>query len=81
MVQLGERRYGDTRRANLHPRACDRIQHPSRDGDDHTRRRLEMDDLARAALLTVMSPDPTSMERVPAVVHLDELPDMGRMTP
>jgi hypothetical protein len=80
LVQLDERRYRDTWCADLHPCACDRIQHPGRDDDDHAGRRLEMDDAARTALLAVISPDPTPTKRVPAIMDLDLLTDMGRMT-
>jgi hypothetical protein len=81
MVQLDKRRDGDARYADLHARASDRIQHPSGDNDDHTRRCLEINDAARPALLAVVSPNPTSIQRMPAIMDLDLLPDMGRMTP
>jgi hypothetical protein len=80
IVQLDERRYGDSRRAYLHTRARGRIQHPSRDNDDHAGRRLEMDNAARATLLAVVSADRASIKRVPAIMDLDVLSDMGRMT-
>jgi hypothetical protein len=68
------------RRANLHAGAGGRIQHPGRQHDDHAGcRRLEVDNPAAGALLTVLLPNTTTVEGMPTVMDLDFLPDMGRM--
>jgi hypothetical protein len=55
------------------------IQHPGRQNNDHTRRRLDVDNLATGALLTALLPNPAPVQCVPTVMDLDFLPDMGRM--
>jgi hypothetical protein len=67
-------------RANRHCGADGRIQHPCRDQCDDTWRRLEIDKAAGSALLVALAPDTTPIQRVPAIMDLDLLPDMGRMT-
>jgi hypothetical protein len=54
-----------------HQRNCD--QRRQRIGED-------VNDPTGKALLTVMPPDTAPIERVPAVMDLNFLPDMGRMT-
>jgi hypothetical protein len=81
MMQLDERRHRHARCADLHAGACDRIQHPSRDHDDDAGRHLEMDEVTRGPPLAPRQPDRTPIKGVPAIMDLDVLPDMGRMTP
>ena len=66
-------------RANLHAGAGGRIQHPGRQHDDHARRRLDVDNPAGGALLTVLPPNTATVEGMPPVMDFDFLPDMGRM--
>jgi hypothetical protein len=80
-MQLGQRRHPHARHAHLHPGAHSRIQHPSRDYDDDARRRLTLDDVPRGTLLAPDQPDRAAVEGMPTIMDLDELPDMGRMTP
>jgi hypothetical protein len=79
-MQLGQRPYRYARCADLHSGAGDRIQHPARHDGDDAGARLDVDILVTATLLAVMQADATPMERVPAIVNFDFLPDMGRMT-
>jgi hypothetical protein len=80
-MQLGECRHRHARHAHLHPSVHRRIQHPSRDYDDDARRRLKLDDVPRGTLLASDQPDQAAVEGMPTIMDLDELPDMGRMTP
>jgi hypothetical protein len=81
MMKVAQRRYRHAWRADrCHAGANDRIQHPRGDGRDHARHRLDVNKPTGKALLTVLPPDTAPMERVPAVMNLNFLPDMGRMT-
>jgi hypothetical protein len=81
MMKVAQRRYRHAWRADrCHAGADDRIQHPRGDGRDHARHRLDVNKPTGKALLTVLPPDTAPMERVPAVMNLNFLPDMGRMT-
>jgi hypothetical protein len=81
MVKLKQCRYGYTRRADSrHTGAGDRVQHPCGDCRDHAGHRLNVNNLPDGALFAVASPDAAPIERVPPVMNLNFLPDMGRMT-
>ena len=80
LMQLNQRRYPDARRAEPHSGAGDRIEHPCRHHDDYTGRYLDVNDVADGALLDILASDATPIECVPAIMDLDLLPDMGRMT-
>ena len=81
MVQVRQRRDRDSRNADFHPPAGDRVEHPSgHDGDD-ARRHLDVHDVAASPALNILPPQPPAMQRTPAVVDNDTGPDMGRMTP
>jgi hypothetical protein len=81
MMKVEQRRYRHAWRADRrHAGADDRIQHPRGDRRDHARNRLDVNDPTGKALLTVMPPDTAPIERVPAVMDLNFLPNMGRMT-
>ena len=79
-MQVNQRPYRDARRADLHSGAGDRVQHPSRHNRNHAGCRLDVDDPTGDALLATVLPDTTPVERVPAIMDLDLLPDTGRMT-
>lgn len=66
---------------SLCTRASHGIDHPGRSGNDMTGRDDEMNDPAVGALFAVLAAKPTSEIRVPTVMDLDLLPNMGRMTP
>ena len=52
----------------------------ARHHDDHAGRYLDVNDLAAGAPLNILASNTTPIECVPAIVDLDLLPDMGRMT-
>ena len=80
LVQVSERRHRHARRTELHPGAGDRVEHPRRDDRDHAGRRLDVHEATGEAILAVLPPDAPPVQRMPAVVDHDLLPDMGRMT-
>lgn len=79
-MQLGQRRQCDVRRAERHSGAGGRIEHPSCHHDDYAGRHFDMNDVAAGAMLDILAPKPVPIECVPAIMDLDILPDMGRMT-
>ena len=81
LVQVSERRHRHARWAKLHPDAGDRVEHPRRDDRDHAWRRLDVHEATGKTILVVVPPDTPPVQRMPAVVNYDLLPDMGRMTP
>ena len=80
MVQLNKPGHRHVRRADLHSGASHRIEHPHRYYSHHAGRRLDVGNAARTTLLAVANPDTTPKERVPPIMDLHLLPDMGRMT-
>jgi hypothetical protein len=80
VMQLNQRGYRDAWRAEPHSGAGDGIEHPGRHHDDHAGRCLDVNDLAAGAPLNMLVSNTTPIECVPAIVDLDLLPDMGRMT-
>jgi hypothetical protein len=80
MMQLDQRRYRHTRRAERHSSAHGRIQHPCRHDDDHAGRHLDVNDLAADAPFNILPAKAAPVECVPPVTNFDLLPDMGRMT-
>jgi len=80
MMQLDKCRYRRSRCADLHAGTSNRIQHPRCYHDHHAGRRLGVNELPSDALLAVLPPNTAPMKRVPTVVDLKLLTDMGRMT-
>jgi hypothetical protein len=80
LMQFSQRRYRDPRRPQPHSGTGGRIEHPCRHHDDDTGRRFGVNDFAAGALLDILTPNAAPIERVPAVMNLNFLPDMGRMT-
>jgi hypothetical protein len=79
-VQLCERWHRRSRCAELHSRARGGVEHPCLHDDDDAWRRLDVNHLAVGALLAVLAPYATPIQRVPAVKDLNFLRDMRRMT-
>jgi len=80
LMQLDQARDRHPRRPEPHPGADGRIEHPCRHHDDHARRHLDMNDVTAGPPLGRLTSNTPAMERVPAVMNFDVLPDMGRMT-
>ena len=80
LMQLNQRRYRHARRAESHPGADGRIQYPRRGHNDHAGCRLEVNNGSGYALLSTLTPDAAAIEGVPAILDLDLVPDVGRMT-
>jgi len=78
-LQLDERGQIDARRADLHPRANDRIEHPTGHRDHHAGWPLHLKKLACRSLLHSAYGDLTAKIWVPSVIDFQLLPDMGRM--
>jgi hypothetical protein len=68
------------RRAEDHAGADAGVEHPVRKYRYDARLDLDMDDATAGALLAVMRPNSSTVERMPAIVNFNFLPDMGRMT-
>jgi len=81
MMQVGQRRDGNPRRAEPQPHAGCWIEHPTRHDGDDARRDFDMDDLAVLPPLAALPPQVTTMQRVPAIVDDHIRSDMGRMSP
>ena len=91
LVEVSERRHRHARRAEPRPDAGDRVEprpdagdrveHPRRHDRDHAGRHLDVHEATGETILVVVPPDTPPVQRMPAVVNYDLLPDMGRMTP
>jgi hypothetical protein len=80
VIQLPERHHGCPRRAELHAFAGRGIQHPRRESHDYAGRSLDVNDPHTLAVLDVVTAQATTVQGMPAIVHHDLLPDMGRMS-
>ena len=80
LMQLSQRQYRDARRAQCHSSAGGGIEHPCRHHDDYAGRYLDVNNLAAGAPLNILATNTAPIECVPAIMNLDLLPDMGRMT-
>ena len=79
-MEIAERGERDAGWAELLSGTGDGIEHPRRDNNDHARLHLDMHDRPRPAVLAALPPQTTPIQRMPAVVDDDFLPDMGRMS-
>jgi hypothetical protein len=80
LMQLSQCRQLDARRAERHSGAGGRVEHPCRDHDDYAGRYFDMNDIAAGAPLDILAAKAAPIECVPAIMELDLLPDMGRIT-
>jgi hypothetical protein len=80
-IKVGQASDVDRRSAERHRRASGRIEHPGGKDNRHTRCCLNDDDLSSRSPLGVELPDLAAMQRVPTVMNLYLLVDMGRMAP
>jgi hypothetical protein len=81
LVQLKQRSERYAGGTQLHRGAGDGIDHPGRGRNDIARRNDEVDDAAVSALLAVLAAKTAPEIRMPAIVNLYFLPNMGRMNP
>jgi hypothetical protein len=79
-MQFSQRRYRDAWGTQFHSGAGGGIEHPCRHHDNDTGCHLDVNDFTAGAPLEVLTSNTASVQSVPAVVNLDLLPDMGRMT-
>ena len=56
------------------------MEHPCRHHDDYAGRYLDVNDIATGAPLDILAANAAPIVSVPAIMDLDLLPDMGRMT-
>jgi len=80
LMQFNQGRDRHPRRSQLHPGTSGGIEHPCRDDHDVAGRHLDMNNLAAGAPLDVLASNSPPIQRMPAVMNLNLLPDMGRMT-
>jgi hypothetical protein len=79
-VQVTQGTNRDSWRPERHACADAGIQHPVWECCYDTRLDLNMNDAAGSALLAVMGICTSAVERMPAIVNFNFLPNMGRMT-
>ena len=80
LMQFSQGRYRHPRPPHLHPGASRGVEHPCRYDQDVAGRHLDMNNFTDCTPLDILSSNPTPIQRVPAVMDLNFLPDMGRMT-
>ena len=79
-MQFTQGGYRDLRLAELHAHAYHGIQHPRRNYCDCARAVVDMDNTTTAALFAISIAHLTPAKRMPAIVNLYFLSDMGRMS-
>lgn len=79
LVQLDKCCQVDTWRADDHPGASDRIEHPTGNANHDTGRSLHFKKLARRSLLDASHDDLAAKIGMPSILDFKLLPDMGRM--
>ncbi|WP_418025295.1 hypothetical protein ACNKFW_12320 (plasmid) [Paracoccus sp. TD-10] len=76
-IRQGRERY--VRCAEVHAGASRRVEHPRSHDHEDARQHLDMDKLTGLASVDTLDPKLSAEKRVPPVMHLNKLPDMGRM--
>ncbi len=79
-MQIPQGIHTDSGHPKSHAGADAGVEHPVWQYGYDTRLDLNMDDPAAGALLAVLCPYTSAVERMPAVVNFNFPPDMGRMT-
>jgi hypothetical protein len=79
-MQVGQRCRRYVGNAHPHASASNWIQHPRGHHDDHARHHLDMNNLTAGTALDILAPNSSTIERMPAIIDFNVLPDMGRMT-
>jgi|SRR5690242_6222303 hypothetical protein len=80
LMQFSQGRDRYPRHPQLHSGTCRGIEHPCRYDQDVAGSHLDVNDVPAGAPLDILSSNPAPIQRVPAVMNLNFLPDMGRMT-
>ena len=80
-IKVGQATDVDRRSAKRHRRADSRIKHPCGKDDCHTRSSFNDDNLSSRSPFGVELPDLAAMQRMPTIMNLYVLADMGRMAP
>jgi hypothetical protein len=80
LMQFSQRRYRDPRHPQFHPGTSRGVEHPCRYDQDVAGSHFDMNNFTDRAPLDILSSNPPPIQRVPAVMDLNFLPDMGRMT-
>ena len=80
LMQFSQGRDRHPRCSQRHAGTSGGIEHPCRYDQHVAGRHLDMDNLTAGAPLDILTSNPASIQRVPAVTDLNFLPDMGRMT-
>ena len=78
-MQITQGVHRDERRTEDHAGADAGVEHPVRTYRYDARLGLNMADTAAGALFAVMRSNSSVVERMPAIVNFNFLPDMGRM--
>ena len=79
-MQIDQRSQRNARVSHRQARACSGIQHPSGHHCDDAWCYLDVNDLAAATSLAILPTQTATIQRMPWVMDLNFLPDMGRMT-
>ena len=79
-LQIGQTSHVDCRMAERHRRACGRIEHPGGKDDRDARFSLDNDDFPSRPPFRVKLPHLAAIQRVPAIMDLHLLANMGRMS-
>jgi hypothetical protein len=79
IIEFHQPRKRCTRWPDLHADAGGRVEHPRRYHRHDPGRHLDVDEATGRPILAILNADPTAVQRMPAVVNDDVLPDMGRM--
>ncbi len=79
-MQVCQRVHRCSRGAQFHACARSGVQHPGGDHDHDAWCDFDVNDFAVGALLAVLAPQASPIQRVPAIEDFNFLPDMGRMT-
>ena len=80
-MKIDKRLHRNARGADLHRRARCRVKHPCRYDNRSAGLSFNDDDVTCAALLAIEAPNWSPVKRMPSVMNLYVLPDMGRITP
>jgi hypothetical protein len=79
-MQFSQGRHRHPRLPQRHPATSSGVEHPCRSDQDVAGSHLDMNNFTDRTPLDALSSNPPPIQRMPAVMDLNFLPDMGRMT-